>query len=285
MRCVPPAKGYMNKKKNKKPKQYAKAKIQTAAPMGLPPSEVEGSQNHEAVVPIKPQGKSSQAERPEMEKIRVTDKWIAAATVVIAIATVVQGYEVVTGSGDTHNLALAALAANRAWLAPVSIHLGSPLENGLPVKYQIRIANTGREPALGVTWHVVPRKIVYIPSNSGNGESDIDMGRNITCDGTQPKPTDGYVIYPQIESTTSVVPLDISNTPSNRQMIDAVLNKTGSLLIEGCFAYRTGGGPHTSAFRFFLRDIPDQRSFVAGENGKPDTGWRFNYSPVGNSAN
>jgi hypothetical protein len=206
--------------------------------------------------------------------------WIAVFTVVLAIVGGVTLYEVVTGGNDTHTLAVAAIAANRAWLAPDIMNLMSALEAGLPVKYSIHIINTGKEPALGMVWNVKPIGVPYIDPTNPN---TIEMERNVTCDGLEPRPYDGMVLYP-VGGTNFWVPLYVPDTTDNQQLIREVLNKTKSLVIDGCFAYRTGGGKHTSAFRFFLRDVSG-KSFVADKNGNMVPAWKFNVTLTGNEAN
>lgn len=49
--------------------------------------------------------------------------WIAGFTIILAVVSYLQWREVHEGGKDTHDLAGAALAANRAWLAPGSMHL------------------------------------------------------------------------------------------------------------------------------------------------------------------
>jgi hypothetical protein len=210
--------------------------------------------------------------------------WIAAFTIVLALVSALTLYEVIEGGTDTHKLALAALAANRAWLAPNYMYLDSPLENGLPVQYVVKVVNVGREPALGVVWKTTETGVPYIP-DSGNHIS-IQMNRNSTCDGLEPKPPDGMVVYPAgaNDLVNDLVPLDIQDSPDNRKLIQDALNRTKSIIIDGCFAYRTGGGKHTSSFRFLLRDKPGQPSSVLNKDGHPVPNWRFNALPSGNEA-
>jgi hypothetical protein len=216
-----------------------------------------------------------------MEKVRTTDMIIAFATVVIALTAIVQGYEMVSSSKDTHDLAAATVASNRAWVAPQQIILGSAIESGPPLKYQIRIVNPGKEPALGVAWNVKPFGVPYI--SEGDGTNNFKLGQNASCAGLEPGEVDGTVVYPT-GPANFWLPLSVLSTPENVQLIDEVKKKTKSLVIEGCFVYRTGGGKHTSAFRFFLRDIPDNPSFITGKDGNSIPAWNFNIDLTGNTA-
>jgi hypothetical protein len=115
-----------------------------------------------------------------------------------------------------------ALAANRAWLAPTNMILTGPLEAGLPVHYQIHViylGNLGREPALGVVPHAVPIAVPYILPTAPAADPDVvKIDRNTTCDGLDPKPSDGLVIYPP-GGTNYWLPSEIADTPDNRQMM------------------------------------------------------------------
>jgi hypothetical protein len=90
-------------------------------------------------------------------------------------------------------------------------------------------------------------------------------------------------VYPQ-EKTNYWFPFDVPDTSANRRPIEDVVSRKKSLVIDGCFAYRTGGTKHTSAFRYFLRDIPSP-SFTVDKDGKPIAAWNFNAALSGNEAN
>jgi hypothetical protein len=156
----------MNKKTRKKAQTQARQEP-------TPKTKIPDSSSADASTPKNPKGdavsvtdqyanKSTHNKGDKMSEIRWTDKLITFATIVIAADTIVQGYELVTGSRDTHDLAVAALAANRAWIAPEQIILTSPVESGLPLKYQIRITNPGKEPALDAISKVTPIGVPYI---------------------------------------------------------------------------------------------------------------------------
>jgi hypothetical protein len=216
-----------------------------------------------------------------IKKTVVTDWIMVAATVVIACFAHLQYREMHEGGMDTHKLAEAALVANRAWVHPGVMVLDSSVECGLPLKYQIRIINTGKEPALGVEDKLEATGAPYI--SDGQAETaTAGIVPNETCLGLAPNRSAGMVIYPATEYT---LPLDIPNTAANLKLINAVLNRNESLVISGCFAYITDGETHTSAFRYFLRDTPGKRSFAISKDGKVVRNWNFNASLNGNNAN
>ena len=211
-----------------------------------------------------------------------TNLIMAVATAIIAFYTVFTFRVVKGGSVDTRNVAEAALAANRAWVAPDMMILGSPVESGLPLKYQIHIVNVGREPALSVTWKTAPQGVAYIAE--GADANSVISARNDTCVGLEPGPLDGTVLYPT-QRGNFWIPLTIPDTPHYNALIQRVVNRQQSLLISGCIAYRTTDGKaRTSSFQFFLRDIPGP-SFAMGKDGQSSARWNFNVAVDGNSAN
>lgn len=226
-----------------------------------------------------------QVEREMSSFERSTLRWAKTAVFMSALAAIFvcgQWWEMHTGGVDTHNLASAAVASSRAWVAPEQMTLGSAVESGLPLRYQVRIVNPGREPALGLVWNVAPTGVPYIPE--GTASNSIKFEPNSTCSSLEPSATDGMVLYPS-GPTNYWVPLDLPNTTENRQLLDEVMKKAKSLIVNGCFAYRTGGEKHTSAFRFFLRDVPNRSSLVTDKDGNSVPAWNFNATLSGNDAN
>jgi hypothetical protein len=227
----------------------------------------------------------AQVEKEMSDFERSTLQWAKTAVFMSALAAIFvcgQWWEMHAGGVDTHNLASAAVAGSRAWVAPEQMTLGSAVESGLPLKYQVRIVNPGREPALGLVWNVTPTGVPYIPE--GAASNSIKFKPNFTCSSLEPSATDGMVLYPS-GPTNYWVPLDLPNTAENRQLLDDVMKKAKSLVVDGCFAYRTGGEKHTSAFRFFLRDVSNRSSLVTHKDGNSVPAWNFNATLSGNDAN
>jgi hypothetical protein len=221
----------------------------------------------------KKRGLSGLLKRPS-----ITDWAMAAFTLVLTVVSYFQWREIHDGGKDTHKLAEATLAGSRAWVAPEQIVLLSPTESGLPLKYQIRLVNPGKEPAIGVAWNLRPFGIPYVPQE--NPFSYI--GGNQTCSNLKPDPQRGVVLYPS--GTTDVwLPLNIPDALENQLLLKAIQNKEQTLVIEGCFAYLTATQEHTSAFRYFLRDVPGP-SFLTPKQGRPTPAWNFNMALDGNRA-
>jgi hypothetical protein len=225
------------------------------------------------------------------EAVAEYTKWLAIFTLFLVLATAglfisgERNVEVARQAADaakqSADLASEALVAStRAWLAPSFAMLNTPLENGPPISFQIRMINTGKEPALNAAWDFKYHLIPYVEPTNSPSEN---LGPNAVCENVEPAIGAGIVIYPA--STTNFwLPLEIPDTPEDRKIVAAALERRNSLVIEGCIAYRTFGKTHKSWFRFFLRDVQGQPSFVM-KDGKLLPNWNFNAMITGNGAN
>jgi hypothetical protein len=216
------------------------------------------------------------------EPINIFTLALVFATLLLGLIAIFQSYILLSTDRTTERAANAAkqaadtasdalIASTRAWIAPTFAKLTTPLENGPPISIQVHIINTGREPALYGTRHFNHYLIPYIEPSNVPGEHDL--GPNTACDNLVPSDKSGIVVYPT-NVTNFWVPYEIPDTPEDRNIIGAALAHRNSLVIEGCFAYRTGGKAHKSAFRFFLRDVPNQ----------PSLQWNLNAMTTGNYA-
>ena len=172
-------------------------------------------------------------------------------------------------------------AANHAWLAPSFIQLNRPLEEEAPIAFQIKIMNVGREPALGVVWHTHHYGIPYVPE--GTDADAIGFEQNNTCERLNPPKSDGLVIYPSTAST-GWLPIVLKDSAENNVLRKDVLARSKTLVIDGCFAYRAEASRRTSAFRYYLRDVPNQPSCVRYAS-EVRCNWNFNLPFNGNEAN
>ena len=164
------------------------------------------------------------------------------------------------------------LISERAWINPENVVLMSHVENGLPLRYKVRVVDVGKEAAEGVIWKFVPYGVPYIPETEEAMRRKLP--RNSTCDGLRPDPKNGVVVYPG-NAIKFFIPDDISDTPSHSKLLDVARSRKESIVIDGCVAYVTVGETHTSQFRVFLRDV--------NRPGYPP--WEFNLMQNGNSAN
>jgi hypothetical protein len=69
------------------------------------------------------------------------------------------------------------------------------------------------------------------------------------------------------------VPKTFVDNDENRAILDPVMARRGSLIIDACVMYKTAGEVHRTWARFFLRDMPGEAS-----------SWKFNVWETGNGA-
>jgi hypothetical protein len=160
----------MNHKSNKKPRHHPQTNPAPKTAVSDPSlADVASTKptKHDAVVAEQSTKKPAGKKGTEMEKIRWTDIIIATATVVIAFATIVQGCEMVTGSGDTHKLAESTLAASRAWVVVQGTGFGFTQDKNFPTG-RVILADSGESPAFRMEgWRCVEVRADEPPIQNG----------------------------------------------------------------------------------------------------------------------
>ena len=199
-----------------------------------------------------------------------SNRLIAIATVVIAFASGLTWWEAHDAGEQTdriiaadHRIAAAMERAvsqantsfkstvdqfnidQRAWIAPQNATLLSDLIPGEPFKLQIQYNNVGKEPALDV------RPIYRITSIEGRHFTDntfnsIVEGHNI-CDKVEIAPG-ADVVYPSQPGGNHLM----LGMPKGWMTAD-IVNGRSALIVEMCFAYKTLGTVHRTAFCYFYR--------------------------------
>jgi hypothetical protein len=75
--------------------------------------------------------------------------WIAGFTTILAVTSMLQWYEIHSGSRDTHKLAEATLAASRAWVVVQGTGFGFTKDKNFPTG-RVVLADSGNSPAFGL---------------------------------------------------------------------------------------------------------------------------------------
>ncbi len=240
----------------------------------------QGSDPPPFVPPTCQQTAASTEIRAEMKRrdwIDYVGLWVSIATLVfLGIYTMLTGF-------ITYDSWTQITTASRAWLSPSFMVLGRPLEGGT-VRFQLQVENFGRQPATDVTYRFRHFLTTYIAQDH-RGEPKLPP--NATCSGLQARKGGGFVVYPG--KTNFWITSGFRHDAETKHIISAILDHRRSLIIEGCIAYRTFGARHTSAFRFFLRDIPGPSCWRASQGLVTPQGvmacWNFNGMRSGNGAN
>lgn len=138
-------------------------------------------------------------------------------------------------------------AARRAWLAPQSARSDKTPVVGRTFEVSVLTQNSGAEPAVDIFADAAPFTVALTDAGSPSVDRNIRDALN-KCLATKPGERT-RVIYPNPAGANDRTTLSVK-----RELIDwDVLYGTKILVVPGCYAYRTGGQTHHSAFCFFYQ--------------------------------
>jgi len=138
-------------------------------------------------------------------------------------------------------------AARRAWLAPQSARSTSVPVVGRPFEVAVTSQNSGAEPAVDIFTDAAPFTVALAEAGSPTVDRSIRDALN-RCLTTKPGERT-RVVYPNAGAANDRTTLLIK-----RELIDwDVLYGVKILVVPGCYAYRTAGQTHHSAFCFFYQ--------------------------------
>jgi hypothetical protein len=138
-------------------------------------------------------------------------------------------------------------AARRAWLAPQSARSDKSPAAGRPFEVSVLTQNSGAEPAIDIFTDAAPFTVALADAVSPSVDRNIRDALN-RCLATKPGDRT-RVVYPNPSSGNDRTAISIK-----RELIDwDVLYGTKILVVPGCYAYRSAGQTHHSAFCFFYQ--------------------------------
>lgn len=164
----------------------------------------------------------------------------------------------------------AAVAANRAWVAPIGAKLTEPLDINNPVAaVNVTVENTGKEPAIDVA---------YLTTIEAEVLDKIQEFTHVCAD---LKPIRGQTtLYPSNKFQVNINnAVKFVNKPN---AIADILNGKQVLVVKGCVAYNTAGKPRSTSFCFFL--YPELGPETGVLRNKAPSEWTFRGCPIGNYA-
>src|SRR5437868_3693393 len=154
-------------------------------------------------------------------------------------------------------------AARRAWLAPQSARSDKAPVVGRTFEVSVLTQNSGAEPAVDIFADAAPFTVALSDAGSPSVDRSIRDALN-HCLATKPGDRT-RVVYPNPAGANDRTTLSVK-----RELIDwDVLYGTKILVVPGCYAYRTGGQTHHSAFCFFYQhgfSNPNDRAICPGRN-------------------
>jgi hypothetical protein len=138
-------------------------------------------------------------------------------------------------------------AARRAWLAPQSARSDRAPIVGRSFDVSVLTQNSGAEPAVDIFADAAPFTVALAEAGAPAVDRNIRDALN-RCLATKPGERT-RVIYPNPATANDRTTLSVK-----RELIDwDVLYGTKILVVPGCYAYRSGGLTHHSAFCFFYQ--------------------------------
>ena len=138
-------------------------------------------------------------------------------------------------------------AARRAWLAPQSARSDKAPVVGRTFEVSVLTQNSGAEPAVDIFADAAPFTVALSDAGAPSVDRNIRDALN-HCLATKPGERT-RVVYPNPAGANDRTTLSVK-----RELIDwDVLYGTKILVVPGCYAYRTGGQTHHSAFCFFYQ--------------------------------
>jgi len=138
-------------------------------------------------------------------------------------------------------------AARRAWLAPQSARSERSPVVGRPFDISVTSQNGGAEPAVDIFTDAAPFTVALAEAGSPAVDRTIRDALN-RCLSSKPGERT-RVVYPNPAAANDRTTLSI-----RRELIDwDVLYGVKILVVPGCYAYRTAGQTHHSAFCFFYQ--------------------------------
>jgi hypothetical protein len=158
------------------------------------------------------------------------------------------------------------VASQRAWVGPRNAKSATGPELEKPLDIVIEYQNTGREPALET---VVDSDVFVATSeedNSGLVSKKVDDF--ISRCKIKWMPTQKGVVFPSGNTGSAY---ELTKTLDAEDIDQDVLDGAKSIIIDGCFVYKSAGGIHRSSFCYFF----------TAKKTKP-TNWRI--CAVGNDA-
>jgi hypothetical protein len=207
---------------------------------------------------IKNEGIAYRKEEEREDRGKKFREWITIGLLVCTVIAVAwQVLEMVKVYGPIRDQAQAAIrqaenseraliASQRAWVGPLnaSISSGEP-KPGAPVEFTIQYQNSGHDPATDFSYFLNPFLATQADIASGR---DNPMIKNFmdACKITK-KWDSGSVVYP---TATGYV----AAAKTGPDFVDAeVVSGTKTIIVEGCFLYRTFKQPRHSYFCYFYK--------------------------------
>ena len=173
-------------------------------------------------------------------------RWPARETAILVAVTIVALFALGSDWIFYHQLTQLR-AEQRAWLGPQSARSERPPALGKDFEMAVSYQNTGREPASDVVSEAAPFAVALDQATSATVDRRIKDAAE-RCAGLAPG-SGTKVVYPGASAAGDRTAIAV-----RRELVDwHFLYGVKILVVPGCYAYKSGGAAHHSAFCFFYQ--------------------------------
>jgi hypothetical protein len=154
---------------------------------------------------------------------------------------------------QSNNSDRALILAQRAWVGPTIAAIEAAPEIGKPLKISIQYANSGREPALNFIY----AGDVFAATAADEANGVITAKVNAAFKGCAAATTlrSGQVVFPTVANTTNNLGLT-----TNDEFVDqAIMDGEKTIIVDGCFVYKSFDVIRHSYFCFFFNNKKTKR--------------------------
>jgi hypothetical protein len=231
--------------------------------------KIAGKPNKEGSVEQKPEGLSAdfsalinaitkQAEANRDEEKREDDlkqmrEWL---TIALLVSTVVllgwQVSEMVKVYGPVRDQADAAKKTadnSRAWVGPLNATFGAEPATGSPLNIIVIYSNSGHDPASGFVAGVSP----FLISANDEAAASVKIQNYLSECKKLTAWAGGSVVYPTAGGTLGNAGFQYSIKTPPEFVTDGVVKGNETIIVQGCFGYRTSDIERHSYFCYFYK--------------------------------
>lgn len=168
--------------------------------------------------------------------------------------------EIATKQSEKSEQAL--VLAQRAWVGPTIAKIVGTAEIGKPLKITIQYANSGREPALNFIYAADVFSATASDETNGVITAKVNAAFKGCKDATSLRP--GQVVFPAVANSANT----LSITTNDKFVDEATINGEKTIVIDGCFVYKSFDVIRHSYFCFFYNNkTPPTDGLNYCENG------------------
>jgi hypothetical protein len=191
-------------------------------------------------------------ERPwwfhEKEPLAKFTGWVAAFTGVLVIVSALQFCTLQSTDKTTRE---ALVASNRAWVGPLTAIVNA-VQKDKGIEGTIQYQNVGKEPASNFFPNIISKVYSLAQWNDGTATNEI-ISLAVSCLSISQVAKGLQVAFPNTGFSSYQLHFDTSNGEPKIIVTDDIIAGKEIVKIQGCFAYKSIGQFHHTAFCYYYR--------------------------------